>query len=33
MKRDGTVPGIEASDGYWQLGVSPSDKYSYEKDV
>ena len=31
MKRDGTVPGIEASDGYWQLGVSPSDKYSYEK--
>ncbi|WP_440252734.1 discoidin domain-containing protein, partial [Catenibacterium faecis] len=31
MKRDGTVPSIEASDGYWQLGVSPSDKYSYEK--
>ena len=22
MKRDGTVPSIEASDGYWQLGVS-----------
>ena len=31
MKRDGTVPSIEASDGYWQLGVSPSDKYSYDK--
>ena len=31
MKRDGNVPSVQASDGYWSLGVSPSDKYSYDK--
>ena len=31
MKRDGNVPSVQASDGYWLLGVSPSDKYSYDK--
>ncbi|MBT9815041.1 family 20 glycosylhydrolase, partial [Catenibacterium mitsuokai] len=31
MKRDGNVPSVQASDDYWSLGVSPSDKYSYDK--
>ena len=31
MKCDGNVPSVQASDGYWSLGVSPSDKYSYDK--
>ena len=31
MKRDGNVPSVQASDGYWSLGVYPSDKYSYDK--
>ena len=31
MKRDGNIPSVQASDGYWSLGVSPSDKYSYDK--
>ena len=31
MKRDGNVPSVQASDGYWSLGVSPSNKYSYDK--